>query len=140
MQVLWWMASSFQQMSTIMNMNEIEFDKILHLNSKSGKRLRINDHIICEFVVPEDLEDWQTYIFFSEQWKEKNCPRFSCYADVTVNDIEKQTKVRGKLYHNRDMDLDGLRSFMLYMYDSPEAKTPFSGVTVSSCVIEDIAR
>ena len=125
-------------MSTIINMNEIEFDKILHLDSKSGKRLRINGHIICEFVVPEDLEDWQTYIFFSEQWKEKNCPRFSCYADVIVYDELKNTRVKGKLYHNRDMDLDGMRSLMLYMYDCPEAQKPTSGVNVCSCVIEDM--
>lgn len=125
-------------MGTIMNMNEIEFDKILRLDSKSGKRLRVNGHYVCEFVVPSDLEDWQTYIFFSEQWKEKCCPRYTCYADVIVYDTVKNIRVNGKLYHSRDLDLDGLRSFMLYMYDSPEAKTPYSGITVSSCEIEDM--
>ena len=94
---------------------EIDFKAVTHLNSRDGKHLVINDRYICEFILPDDLTPDETYVYFSESWKEANCPRLTSYADVKVYDTDTYECCNGKLYYNIDMDLDSYNSLALYL-------------------------
>lgn len=97
-------------------MNSIEFDKIIKLNSVSRKRLRLNGDIICEFVLPSHIREWQTYDYFTEQYKEYNCQRLSQYADVIVHELGSNDCVPGRLFYNIDLDLSCYHTLVLCIY------------------------
>lgn len=93
--------------------------KVVNINSDDNKMLLLNGRYYCQLTLDKQLDVPEHYCFFSESWKEQNCPTLTQYTDCYVLDtcLEKghHTSQFAKLYHSVHMDLDNSDSFSLLL-------------------------
>lgn len=116
-------------------MNAENVRELNSLNNKSFKRIILNNNFICEFITPSTVDKDSTYHFFTEWYKEKNCPRVSQYADVVVREFQTYDKHIGRVYIHEDLDLKTY-SMSLCLKGEYDKKWT-SMITVIHCLIDD---
>jgi len=116
-------------------MNKNDITELARLNSQSHKRVVINDNFVCEFIVPTNIKDWATYYFFTEWYREENCPRETCYADVIVYEHKSFNKHIGRIYLSLDKDID--KCSLSLALKNKKAKKWKTMHSVTKYVIED---
>ena len=121
-----------------MKMTKELIESIAKLNSSSPKKIVINGRFECTFIVPP-LKAHETYVFFSEAFKEASSPRLQQFADVFVHDNQTNEDYEcSELQISNDYDI-GVKSLTLYIgtKNVDGSRVVLSMHTVIDAAVED---